>query len=615
MVSLLILLLTFSGGSTEPPPLHNDAEYYYTPFDVLNMAYKDTTLLQQSNSNIAVKEVRYLSLHVYAKKERKTKKAVVDFLLNSFSPNKLKLTRTASLPADSDDPVVLRINLRDYDISVEAWDNLATKGSGPVPIPDPYFHQITDIVEAKTIVSEPSISFALEESTINKTTATISIKMPADGILLIDDKKVEPIGEFRVFTATLPSSVIYNYTIKALMTIDGNQYAITGKVDARNGYTTTVTLNYKLQKSTGNKIRTQTASPLLAIEADTHLRGSTITNLITTTGTKNPILQADWFIAYASWAPIYYEMIGLKLKDNPDKEDAKKNPKVFLEADFQKLFKFDRRLAEEDLVASIADTKIVTLHNRILLRFSTTKGTTGGYYWQSEDTDKGIDDEDYLKNLSTFNKARIKAKEIITSGRNRLQFYALANDKGVLLDAAATNIAQHGDVMPTKWQDKTVFSGRNCMLCHGNGLIYIKDKVRNIARGKIALFIADKTKDQEIARRIEEAFFPNVNAIIDEDSAKFKAAVLAACGLDSKAITKEFEESVWHYLYQDVTLEQMAREVGIPPVKLKALLSKAVNVDESLTGVLQDPPEYPSRLIWESRGYAVLVNYLITQLK
>jgi hypothetical protein len=283
----------------------------------------------------------------------------------------------------------------------------------------------------------------------------------------------------------------------------------------------------------------------------------------------------------------------------------------------------DETSTEEDLVAGIADSKIVTLHNRILHRYPTANGIYGGYVWVSNDTDSGINAEDYMLTVDRFNNPKVKAKELIAAGRNRLHLYALSNNKGELIDFAAQNIAIHGDKMPTRWQDKTVWSGRNCMLCHAGGQIFIKDKVRALAQGKIALFVKNLSKqneefaerikdDPELYKRIEEAFSPDLQPIIDADNAKYLTAIKALTGLEGKAMGALYEEIVWRYYDDVLTPEKAALEAGVPLDRLRAAMEAGVGLDYNVTSLLQLPPVEVSRLPWENQGYFSMMQQLMT---
>lgn len=556
VVLLSILLITPLGLTQQDQrPLNTEKqnvpliEDYKSPFEVVSIITADAITVAAANDiNNPIDQIVYISLHNVSRAKRDEYRAIVDFVINSLNTRTRELKRTTPIFLNNV-PIALRVNLKDYNIRKEVWIKLLEKGSGPTPLPEPYFN--SRLVKFKDQLVEEEY-----ETTEKKPTGRYIIK---------NGQREEEYETIRV---------------KKKRTIN---------------------------KSTKAKEEILAPGPFLALEPNKEEQGATIAKLIELTQNKVPVARADWFITFATWPPLYYELIGLKLKEDP----KDKTKQVFLEKDFEVLAKVDLKLAEEDILAGIADTKIVTLHNRIIQRFNTVTGLTGGYYWRSKDTDTGIDDEDYLNTITDFANPKIKAQEIITNARNGLHFYALTDANGILLSVAAANIAIQGDQMPVKWQDKQIYAGRNCMTCHAGGQIFVKDKVRIIAQDKIGLFIADKTKDQEVAIKVREAFSPKIKPIIDVDNLKYTTAVKEITGLDSLVVGKIFEDIVQTYYYEVVTLEKAALECGIPPEKLLAMLKEGVGLDYSLTAFLQNPPEGTSRIPWERQGYASLMQFII----
>jgi hypothetical protein len=629
---LVALLLAFSctiAWADEPK-----AEVRYSTFNAVQIANEDAiaaSVLGAPNLNPAY--IRYLSLHNFPASVRQTKKAIIDLVLNSLNAKYRPIVRTAGLPANSLNPVVLRVYLPDYGIDPKSWDRLAETGSGPTPLPDPYFHTFI-ITDPQTLpLDTPLPGFPPNVAVVEWTPefdvdyseaggngwGEVRIKAPnLDGVWFNGEHVTTKTGDDRTYEIRGLTQQKYWYSVRCTGKYMDKDYDVTTKVDCREQRRGTLTLKLpekpkeaKMEKKVVKQEKILASAPWIALEPDPRNRGSTIANLIKLTNTRNPILRGDWFVTYGTLAPAYYDLIGLPQHDNPDPVAAKKQPKVFLEKDFEKLLKVDENAAITDIVAGIADTRFVTLHNRVLQRFSTVTGVTGGYYWRSQDTDKGIDDEDYLNQIVNFAKPKAVAKEIIGNGRNGLNLYFVADNAGIGLNLAAASVAQHSDAMPCKYQDKQVWVSRNCMLCHMNGMIDVQDKVRKIARDKIALFIADKTKDQDIAKKIEEAFSPDFKPILELDNAKFQAAVKAACGKDPNVVAKDQEELIWTYFDKPVTLDRMAWDAGIPSDKLKMMLRDGINLDYTLTAVLQDPEEPVAVLSWERQGFAALMNYII----
>jgi hypothetical protein len=57
-------------------------------------------------------------------------------------------------------------------------------------------------------------------------------------------------------------------------------------------------------------------------------------------------------------------------------------------------------------------------------------------------------------------------------------------------------------------------------------------------------------------------------------------------------------------------MERAAWDIGWPIEKLDAALRIGVNIDPTLTGFLQEPPELPAIQAWESQGYFALQDYV-----
>jgi len=523
------------------PERAKTAEKVYGPFDVVVLADIDiTTVAAIAAPDINPQLCRYLSLHnkktVAARKELKQ---TIDFVLNSLNPRFHRLVKTAVVPA-GDDPIAVRVNLADYNIDPAAWDELAERGSGPNPLPDPYFH----------IFETRAIDVFKEEAFEEK-------KHWAGGM---HNGKHLPPGDY-VFTGTR-------------------------------------------KVKTGTKTdRVFSHAPWLAMEAQLEGRGTVIADLAAKTATNSPILLGQWFVTYATWTPAYYRLIGLTKKKTADGQLH------FLESDLEQLAKADLKRADEEIIAAVADTKIVTLHNRILQRYPTVAGLTGGSYWRSKDTDSGLGDEDYMANVHTFKNPKIKAQEIIFSGRNGLNFYALTDNKGNLIDVAAPTIARHGDVIPTKWDDKQIYPGRNCMLCHSVGQLPIKCKVRELASGQFGLLLADKDTPG-LHQQIYEAFSPHLDYVITHDNAKYAAAVKALTGLDAKANGAQYENQIWDYYDSFVAPDKAAAEAGWDTGEMLAALRAGINIHYTSSSLIRAPAQDVSRTPWEAAGYRAMMEYL-----
>jgi hypothetical protein len=513
----------------------------YTPLDAVKMAYEDALAVAAANDpHVPVQYVRYLSVHNQPKSKRILYKQTVDFTVNSLSKKRI-IVRTAALPGNVEDPIVIRINLKDYGISPKAWDSLAENGSGQSPIPEPYFHQFITNPGEEEYEEEYETTTVYETKWVtNEFGQQVQQRVPVE-------KKVK-----------------------------------TGRKVKKKAYD-------------GKPSKIYAAASWLAHQDG----GKLITNLIGLTQTRNPVVRADWFTVYAWWAPQYYVLLGLDPKGGTDQ--------------FDQLVAADDR-AKLSQVASITNTKIVALHNRILIRIPTINGYVGGYYWATNDTDKGIDDEDYLNNIATFDHPKIAAQELIGTLLNTLQVYALADGKKNLLNVANASIAIHSDVEPTKLADKQVYAGRNCVFCHKEGIYPIKCQFRDISQRKIALFVAQrygKKVDEKTAEKIQDAFAPSQDGVVTHDQAIYTTAIKACNNLAPGVNAAQLETLTWGYYDAPITMERLAWDVGWPVDKLDTALRLGVGLDHTVTGLLQDPPVRPDILTYERQGFQALELFLI----
>lgn len=530
-----------------PPELGGPDVPRFSPWDALVLAWADAEAVAIAHDpEVPIEYVRYLSSHNLNKADRIRHKQTVDFTVNSLSI-KRTIVRTAGLPNNVIDPLVIRVNLKDYGITPKAWDSLVENGSGDVPLPEPYFHK--PIIVANEVDE-------YEDEVVTRTTY-----------------KTEWVD---------------------------NGYG--QRVQQRVPVTKKVKTGKKVR--TGRKLKADEKTKVLAAGSWLAYKdaGQTISKLVAATRTKNPLARSDWFITYAWWAPQYYVMLGL----DPVKGTVR---------DWFELVNFDEKRGERSRIASIADTKIVTQHNRILHRYVTQNGYVSGYVWETFDTENGIENEYYLNAIGNFDKPEFAAQELIGTLLNTLQAYALADNKAKLLNLAKANIALHSDVEPTKLVDKQVYAGRNCVFCHKEGIYPIKDKVRNLAQREIAMLISqgsgNKKVDEATSDKIKDAFQPAVVGVVSHDQAIYTMAVNACNGLAPGVNAAQLETITWTYHDGPITMERAAWDVGWPVEKLDAALRIGVNIDPTLTQMLQKPPELPAIQVWEAQGYHALQDYII----
>jgi hypothetical protein len=122
----------------------------------------------------------------------------------------------------------------------------------------------------------------------------------------------------------------------------------------------------------------------------------------------------------------------------------------------------------------------------------------------------------------------------------------------------------------------------------------------------------NKEKDRELAKRIKDAFKPNLKEIVKFDVSIHTAAIKACNDWSPNEDREAYEDFVVDYYDVSVTLEKAALEAGWPVDALELALKRAVGVDYTVTALISKKVK-PSRLPWERQGYAAMMNYLLSQ--
>lgn len=552
---LLALTLVAVGPPVGPVP----AEVVHTPFESVQLAAADAAAIALADPD-SLPYTRYLACYNAPRQDREKVWQTVSFLVNSLSTQKTIVRPPFVAGSDN---TIIRINLDLYGISPAAWDKLAENGSGPAAsaTADPYFH--TFVVPVGLPPPAPA-KVSRQKARYGGTKATIVVTLPAEATLTINGEATKQTGGRREFqTPDLDRE--YSYEFAA--TVAGN--TVKADVLVAGGDWVGVEFAAAVQGKVATGKRLVSDPPWLQLDG-----GAAVHSLIQLCRTESPILRADWFITFASWAPVYYDLAGLG--------DS--------EADFDRAVFADRKLSEK----ARSQTKgailfsSVALHNRTLLRDPTQALPIGSYKWASNDYGKSTNEDDVINNLLE-KKSSVAAREIIASRSNGLQAYFVVNGQGKRLDVADPNVAIDNEV---SLQDKQVWVFRNCCTCHAAGIRPVADVPRQLARDKIALLVAKGSPEaKENAKRIQDLYFAHdLGPIILHDQTVFATAVKACNGLEAKANGAQFERMIKTYIDLPLTLETVAAEAGIAPGKLQAILEKAVNVDHTLTGLLAKPP-------------------------
>jgi arsenate reductase-like glutaredoxin family protein len=269
-----------------------------------------------------------------------------------------------------------------------------------------------------------------------------------------------------------------------------------------------------------------------------------------------PILRADWFVANALIAPAYQQLLGAK--------DL---------AAFDDHVRFRSR--DEDLAVkgAVLFSSEVAIHNRALLR----SPTVFGYYWRSFDYLASTADKDVMANVLSH---KADAHEIIASAPNGLQHYLIVNSQNKIIDSGDPNIVIDRS---TTWDNKLVWTGISCMICHAKGLKSFKDDVRALADANKRIFALVR---QEHLERFTDLFGPQIGKFVAADQDQYAQAIKQITGLTPEKNAESLAKQFLDYVQRPVTLEQVSLETGYSRATILAALKKHQGLDPLLTQLI-----------------------------
>lgn len=301
--------------------------------------------------------------------------------------------------------------------------------------------------------------------------------------------------------------------------------------------------------------------------------------------TKVPVIRADWFVATASRAPLYYEILQL--------------PASLTELE---------RLLRVDALANIQQDRVaragfngsgVSRFNRILERHDSAHGM----YWRTYDFDEPPQNlADRLngnlipdpRNIFAFPLGpagladfpfRHAGGEAIFTLPNGLHGYYIANANNNRIDKAPVAI-----VSDPKRPDRAVETGVSCMSCHVTGILPKADQIRD------HLDKNPKAFTRAEADRIR-ALYPGKDAVLKlmEADARRYAEVVARTG--AKVSKFEAVSTITLKYEADLDLEFAAAEIGLTAAQLREHIDASDTLRKHF-GALRAPGGTVSRQIW-----------------
>jgi WD40 repeat protein/mono/diheme cytochrome c family protein len=300
---------------------------------------------------------------------------------------------------------------------------------------------------------------------------------------------------------------------------------------------------------------------------------------------KVPAVRADWFVATASRAPLYYEVLQL--------------PASLTEVE---------KLIRVDAIADIQQERVsrlafngsgISRFNRILERHDSAHGM----YWRTYDFDEPPANlADRLngtlvpdpRNVFAFplgpgGLAEFAFKhaggEAIFALPNGLHGYYIANANNARLDKAPIAI-----VSDPKRPDRSVEAGVSCMSCHVTGILPKADQMIDHLAKNPKAFTRNETE-------LIKALYPGKDKLLQlmEDDAKRYAEVVARTG--AKVSKYEAVSSMTIKYEADLDLATAASEVGQSPEQLRERISRSDTLTRHF-GALRALGGTVSRQIW-----------------
>jgi len=285
--------------------------------------------------------------------------------------------------------------------------------------------------------------------------------------------------------------------------------------------------------------------------------------LQTAVKSEYPIIRADWFIANASLAPAYYELLGIKTH-----------------ADFQELVRYRERDYDLSTKGIVTDSAEVSLHNRAIL----VTPTALGRYWETFDYLTSQGDDNLLRDLV---KRRRDAGEAFAEMPNGMQAFLLIDGKDKVLDVADGNIVSD---QTTPWRHKLVFGGlAQCTMCHVDGAKDVHEEVRLSTKPPFGLQIP--TTEKQKAREVADLFFSgNVDDPIAQTRLVYRQRIaLATRGHTPEQNTLAFKKAFLDFWQKPLTLADAAAEVGCTPADFARVMGalKAPAPEPGIATLLQ----------------------------
>jgi len=305
--------------------------------------------------------------------------------------------------------------------------------------------------------------------------------------------------------------------------------------------------------------------------------------ILVNTATKVPVLRADWFVAAASRAPLYYDM--LQMPGNLP--------------ELEKQLRVDAVLnIQQERVSRLGfNGSGISRFNRVLERHDALNGA----YWRTYDfdeppqnlVDRNSPQPADRRNVFAFplgpNQVETAFQhaggEAIFALPNGLHAYIIVNAKDQRLDKAPTAI-----VSDPKRPDRAVEAGVSCIGCHITGILPKADQVRDHVDKNAKAFGRTEAS-------IIKAIYPGKDAttkLMEDDAKKYTEAV-AKTG--AKVSRFETVSTIALKYEADLDFTAAVAEAGVTPEEFRKKIESVEGLRQSL-GALRIAGGTVSRPIW-----------------
>jgi len=290
------------------------------------------------------------------------------------------------------------------------------------------------------------------------------------------------------------------------------------------------------------------------------------------------IIRADWFVATASKAPVYSNIL------YDDLLNVRTASRSFLNL-LERRLNLSRRenIASMQAMRSGFNNSGVSQNNRIIERhIFPPESLSSGAYWISYDFDGNSPELNLRQNIFRFPLGpfgdgptfKHAGGEIIFNLPNQLQAYALVSESGEALAKAPQTIVSD----PLR-PDRAVENAVSCMSCHATGILPKRDQVRDS-------ILQNTARLTENERRAVLKLYPESKVFEEaqkQDSERFQTA-LANLGLTHEGIEPISTATL---LYEkDLDLKAVAGELQVEPEQILRALDSSRILNDNL-GVLR----------------------------